>query len=219
MQRIETTAGWLAARGIGPGDVVALLMKKQPGLPRADLATSQLGALSLPINHRLAADEVGYIVHNAGARLLLCDQELASGAVGLPHVVTVDAAAQRNSRRLASLAQAPARMHAACPEDLFRLMYTSGTTDRPKGVMHTYSNFYWKCADHVVLDAGRHPRPRRARRPQPGERALGGGRRRAHSRSAHPSLLRPLPAGTLCGRQRPHRDVRRRHHDGGRARD
>jgi acyl-CoA synthetase (AMP-forming)/AMP-acid ligase II len=41
-------------------------------------------------------------------------------------------------------------MHASQPDDLFRLMYTSGTTDRPKGVMHTYSNFYWKCADHVI---------------------------------------------------------------------
>jgi acyl-CoA synthetase (AMP-forming)/AMP-acid ligase II len=41
-------------------------------------------------------------------------------------------------------------MHASQPDDLFRLMYTSGTTDRPKGVMHTYSNFYWKCADHVA---------------------------------------------------------------------
>jgi fatty-acyl-CoA synthase len=41
-------------------------------------------------------------------------------------------------------------MHAVRPGDLFRLIYTSGTTDRPKGVMHTYSNFYWKSADHVV---------------------------------------------------------------------
>jgi fatty-acyl-CoA synthase len=150
MRRIETTAGWFAARGIRPGDVVALLMKNSPAFLELTFAASHIGAVSLPINYRLAADEVGYIVENAGARLLLCDEELAATAAGLPHVVPVDAAAQRDSRRLASHSQAPASMHAARPDDLFRLMYTSGTTDRPKGVMHTYSNFYWKCADHVV---------------------------------------------------------------------
>ena len=47
-------------------------------------------------------------------------------------------------------------MHVRRPDDLFRLMYTSGTTDRPKGVMHSYSNFYWKCADHVLSLGLRH---------------------------------------------------------------
>ena len=36
------------------------------------------------------------------------------------------------------------------PDDLIRLMYTSGTTDRPKGVMLTYDNFYWKSIDQVI---------------------------------------------------------------------
>src|SRR5690606_27464337 len=35
-------------------------------------------------------------------------------------------------------------------DDLYRLMYTSGTTDRPKGVMHTYANMAWKCLDHIT---------------------------------------------------------------------
>src|SRR5215470_6372414 len=150
MRRIESAAGWLAARGIGPGGVVALLMKNSPAFLELTFATSHLGAISLPINYRLAADEVDYILDNAGARLLLCDDEFAADRTGLPPVLAVDAAAQRTSTRLAPVKQPPASMWPARPEHIFRLMYTSGTTDRPKGVMHNYSNFYWKCADHVV---------------------------------------------------------------------
>jgi acyl-CoA synthetase (AMP-forming)/AMP-acid ligase II len=150
IRRIEASAGWLAARGIGPGDVVALLMKNSPAFIELTFAASHLGAISLPINYRLAADEVAYITDNAGARLLMCDEELAAAVAGLPNVVLVDAGAQKDSRRLASACQSEAGMHAGRPDDLFRLMYTSGTTDRPKGVIHTYSNFYWKCADHIV---------------------------------------------------------------------
>jgi acyl-CoA synthetase (AMP-forming)/AMP-acid ligase II len=156
MCRIETTAGWLAARHIGPGDVVALLMKNSLAFLELTLATSHVGAVSLPINYRLAADEVGYIVENSRARLILCDEELAPAVAGLPRAVLVDAAAQRDSRRLGTPGQPQAPMHAVRPTDLFRLMYTSGTTDRPKGVMHTYANFYWKSADHVMaLELGR----------------------------------------------------------------
>jgi len=64
MRRIEITAGWLAARGIGPGDVVALLMKNSAAFIELTFATSHLGAVSLPINYRLAGDEVGYILDN-----------------------------------------------------------------------------------------------------------------------------------------------------------
>src|SRR5262245_35454734 len=71
MCRIETTAGWLAARGIGPGDVVALLMKNSPAFLELTFAISHLGAVSLPLNYRLAAEEVDYFIDNAGARLLL----------------------------------------------------------------------------------------------------------------------------------------------------
>jgi fatty-acyl-CoA synthase len=150
MRRIETTAGWLAELGIGPTDVVAFLMKNSPAFLELTLAISHLGAVALPINYRLAADEVGYILDNAGARLLICDAELLAATPGTLRVVAVDCAAQRNSTRLTLPSHSPARMHAGRPDDLFRLMYTSGTTDRPKGVMHSYSNFYWKCADHIV---------------------------------------------------------------------
>jgi fatty-acyl-CoA synthase len=149
MQRIETTAGWLDGHGIGPDDVVAVFMKNSSAFLEIAFAVSHIGGVFLPINFRLAADEVAYITANSGAKLVIADAEFAHVVSGLPAVVLVDEAAQSDSTTLSGAAP-PARMRVRRPEDLFRLMYTSGTTDRPKGVMHSYANFYWKCADHVV---------------------------------------------------------------------
>nr|WP_245329008.1 AMP-binding protein [Bradyrhizobium centrolobii] len=146
--RIRQVAGWLAAQGIGAGDVVAVLMKNSSAFLELVFATSHLGAVFLPINFRLSRDEVGYIVGNAGARLLIVDEELASNAAGAT-IVVLDEAAQQSVTRLAGDTP-PAPMHVRQPPDLMRLMYTSGTTDRPKGVMLTYDNFYWKSADQTI---------------------------------------------------------------------
>ena len=148
-RRIAHTAGWLAQRGIGADDIVAVLMKNSPAFLELAFAASHLGAVFLPINYRLAADEVGYIVGHAGAKLLVADEELAAAAAGAADVVLVDAAARADSTRLGPNA-APAELRMRRPGDLFRLMYTSGTTARPKGVVHAYENFYWKSADHIV---------------------------------------------------------------------
>jgi acyl-CoA synthetase (AMP-forming)/AMP-acid ligase II len=153
--RILHTAGLLAGgeigagRGIGAGDVVAVFMKNSAAFLELAFAASHLGAVFLPVNFRLANDEVRYILENSGARILFYDEELAPVAGGLPHSVPVNVAAQRDSRHLGRAARLPA-LQPRSADDLFRLMYTSGTTDRPKGVMHTYDNFYWKCMEHVV---------------------------------------------------------------------
>lgn len=150
-QRVQALAAWLAARGAGEETVVAVFMKNSPAFLETAIATSHLGGVFLPINYRLARDEVAYILENSEARLLLADEEFAAVAEGLPGAVLLDTAAQRDIRALTGRpAQVPA-LRSRQPEDLFRLMYTSGTTDRPKGVMHSYSNFYWKCMDHVIF--------------------------------------------------------------------
>ena len=146
--RVWKVAGWLAAQGIGAGDVVAVLMKNSAAFLELVFATSHLGAVFLPINFRLSRDEVGYITGDAGARLLIADEELAVNAAGA-QVVILDEAAQQSVTCLAG-DSAAAPMNVRQPSDLMRLMYTSGTTDRPKGVMLSYDNFYWKSADQTI---------------------------------------------------------------------
>jgi fatty-acyl-CoA synthase len=148
-RRIGIVGGWLASRGIGPDDVVAVLMKNSAAFLDIAFAASHIGAIFLPINYRLASDEIAYIVENSGARLLIADEEFDASAAGPAPIVLVDVAAQSNATRLAPDAK-PATAHRRRTSDLMRLMYTSGTTDRPKGVMLTYENIYWKSADHVL---------------------------------------------------------------------
>jgi len=156
--RIRIVGGWLASRGIGADDVIAVLMKNSAAFLDIAFAASHIGAIFLPINFRLASNEIAYIVENAGARVLIADEEFASNAAGPAPVVMVDEAAQADATRLAPNA-APTAAHPRLPSDLMRLMYTSGTTDRPKGVMLSYENFYWKSADQVlVLGLGRDTR-------------------------------------------------------------
>src|SRR5260370_1655526 len=80
--RIGKVGGWVASRGIGAGDVVAVLMKNSAAFVELVFAVSHIGAVFLPINYRLSGDEVGYIVGNSDARLLIADEEFATIAAG-----------------------------------------------------------------------------------------------------------------------------------------
>src|SRR5438552_462692 len=118
--RIRRVGGWLAARGIGANDVVAVLMKNSTAFLELVFATSHIGAVFLPINYRLSAGEVSYIVGNSGARILIADEELAANAAGDAPAVLLDEAAQSGISRLAR-DLAPAAMHPRQPRDLMRL--------------------------------------------------------------------------------------------------
>ncbi len=153
-------AGGLHERGVGPGDVVGLLSYNCPEFLQTIFAANYLGAVAMPINWRLAAPEVRYILEHSEARALVCDEalrELAGQATeGLDALVRScigGAGGAGGWTTLDELAAGdggpPARVLAEA-DDVHRLMYTSGTTGRPKGVMLTHANLAWKNLAHVV---------------------------------------------------------------------
>ncbi|MCO5144752.1 MAG: AMP-binding protein [Aquamicrobium sp.] len=153
-ERVLHLAAALSERGVGEGAIVALMMKNSPAFVELIYAISHLGAVVLPLNFRLSADEVDYIANHAGATLLIADDIFEAEASGakLPTIV-LNAAAQADIGAALLDPAGGRRRIVATPrgrDDVFRLMYTSGTTSRPKGVVHTYDNFYWKCFDHVL---------------------------------------------------------------------
>ena len=156
--RASALAAGLHQRGVGRGDVVGLLSYNCPEFLETLFAANHLGAIAMPINWRLAAPEVRYILEHSEARALVCDESLASladdatkGMDGLIRACIAPSAPAGWST-LAELrgdpdALAPTRVAA---DDVHRLMYTSGTTGHPKGVMLTHANLAWKNLAHLV---------------------------------------------------------------------
>jgi fatty-acyl-CoA synthase len=134
-ERAARLASVLAAGGVQAGDRVALLLHNRIEFVEALLACHRLAAVAVPINFRLAADEIDYILGDSGAAALISDLEDAPGAeVGLVLQIGPE-----YDDAVASAA--PGREAPSVGEDDIALMcYTSGTTGRPKGALLTHRN-------------------------------------------------------------------------------
>jgi acyl-CoA synthetase (AMP-forming)/AMP-acid ligase II len=157
--RAAALAAGLHERGIGAGDVVGLLSYNCTEFLETIFAANHLSAIAMPINWRLAAPELRYILDHSEARALVCDESLVDLAdeatKGMERGflrVCLARSAPDGWTPLADLrasSNTPARVPAA-GDDVHRLMYTSGTTGRPKGVMITHANLAWKNYAHVT---------------------------------------------------------------------
>jgi fatty-acyl-CoA synthase/feruloyl-CoA synthase len=146
----------LAQSGVTRGDRVALMSPNSDSFIIAYYAVLKLGAIVVPINVRLAVPELEFQLADSGARLLLYDPELApvahgamasTGIPGLsltphPDAEDLETAAQRQSRE-------PLQVPVQEGDDA-QILYTSGTTGRPKGVLLDHHRVIWTAVNIVV---------------------------------------------------------------------
>ena len=167
-QRVRQLAGMLRSVGVQPGDRVAFLAVNSHRLLEAYYGVLEAGAVLLPLNIRLSAVELGYILNDAGATALLFDEHflpLVESFRG--DLKTVATFCQMGGTPAAEswLLQEPyeVQLNAAAPYStdvavvdeyaVAEIFYTSGTSARPKGVMLTHRNIYLH-ALHTCLALG-----------------------------------------------------------------
>jgi acyl-CoA synthetase (AMP-forming)/AMP-acid ligase II len=139
--RARALAAGLDALGVGPGERVAIVSQNSARLFVALFGVSGYGRVVVPINFRLNADEVRYIVEHSGASVLLVDPELDEALAGVTarHRFVLGA---ESDEVLFQFDRPPAPWVDPSENAVASINYTSGTTARPKGVELTHRNLY-----------------------------------------------------------------------------
>jgi fatty-acyl-CoA synthase len=162
---VSRLAAGLAAMGVAQGERVAVLARNSHGFAALRFALARRGAVLVPINFMLKADEVAYILRHAGAKLLATDSgltELARAAAALDTQVSqfiwlpsedpsAPAAGMHSFDTLAACTDALPDVLLSST-DLAQIVYTSGTESTPKGAMLTHDAVPWQYVS-CVMDA------------------------------------------------------------------
>ena len=140
-EHARALAAGLDVLGVGPGERVAIVSPNSARLLVALFGVSGYGRVVVPINFRLNAEEVRYIVEQSGASVLLVDPELdeALADVTAPHRFVLG---RESDEALLRFDRQPNPWVDPSEDAVASINYTSGTTARPKGVELTHRNLY-----------------------------------------------------------------------------
>lgn len=171
-QRARKLAAAYIAAGLQPGESVAIMAANRIEHVVADMATVLAGGVPISIYNTLAPDQVGYVAEHADPRIVVLetDDHVARWALGLKReeivrVVTIDTAVEDDPRAVAwddfvasgaaALAEVgeelDARSAAVSPDDTVTMLYTSGTTGQPKGVVLTHRNIVFETTSSLTV--------------------------------------------------------------------
>ena len=152
--KVESLARGLAALGVSHGDTVGLMLTNRPEFHFFDTAALHLGAAPFSVYNTYVADQIEYLVKDAGNRVLITERAyldtilaVRDGVDTLEHVIVVDGDGKSNTLTTADVEAKgdpgfdfEGAWQAVKADDILTVIYTSGTTGPPKGVQLTHDN-------------------------------------------------------------------------------
>ncbi|PGY15860.1 long-chain-fatty-acid--CoA ligase [Bacillus sp. AFS031507] len=160
-EEVNRLANGLLVQGVNKGDKLALMMKNSDHFVFTFFAAAKIGAVAVPVNFRLTASEVHYILDQSDTSLVVCDKEfeqiIATAKQGTETrlVITVgdpETTGYHSYERILSNNLNEPDVEVSEQDDL-EILYTSGTTGRPKGALFDHSQIF-KVGIAVVINMG-----------------------------------------------------------------
>ncbi|MFZ7946812.1 MULTISPECIES: long-chain-fatty-acid--CoA ligase [Bacillaceae] len=162
-QRVDQLSAALYQAGISEGDHVAVMLPNTHYMLESFYGICQLGAVMVPLNYRLSAEDLEYIIRHSDSKMLIVDEEFCAPIEKIIHrlsldpIIIVPVPGQKTSLKSVDyedfLRHAPKISKLPKVEidenQLLTLNYTSGTTSKPKGVMLTHRGNYLNAANFL----------------------------------------------------------------------